>query len=56
MIILQTRLIYSNRVVGKSIQLTILLEYVDLFCYMHLNKLIFAPHAVIISFYLYTEC
>jgi len=38
----KTRSIYSNRAVGRSILLTVLLEYIDL-CYS--NKLICVPHS-----------
>ena len=38
----KTRSIYSIRAVGKPIQLTVLLEYIDL-CYS--NKPICAPHS-----------
>jgi len=43
--------IYSNRAVGKFIQLTVLLEYIDLCCYTSL----FVPHTTIHVFYLYTK-
>ena len=47
----KTRSIYSIRAVGKSIQLTVLLEYINL---CHSNKLI-VPHAAIHVLYLYTK-
>ena len=46
----KTRSIYSIRAVGRSIQLTVLLEYIEL-CYS--NK--FVPHAAIHVLYLYTK-
>ena len=49
----KTRSIYSNRAVSKSIHLTFLLEYIELFCCMHLKKLICAPrsHSCFLSLY-----
>jgi len=51
----EARLVCSNRAVGRAIQLTVLLEYIDLFCYMHLNKLICAPcsHSFFYNYCLY---